>query len=68
MTDAEKMLETMMMMGKAASGEQQTQLDTAAKSLRMMYDSYIHAGFSPKMAFELTKEILHSCIVGGLKK
>lgn len=32
MTDAEKMLETMMAMGKAASEEQQTQLDTAAKS------------------------------------
>ena len=68
MTDVKKMLETMMMMGKAASEEQQAQLDTAAKSLRMMYDSYVNAGFSHKMAFELTKEVLRSCILGGFKK
>ena len=67
MTDAEKMLETMMMMGKAASEEQQTQLDMAAKSLRMMYDSYIKAGFSPKMAFELVKEILRASVVNAKK-
>ena len=68
MTDAEKMLETMMMMGKAASEEQQNQLDTAAKSLRMMYDSYVNAGFGHKIALELTKEVLRSCVIGVFKK
>lgn len=68
MTDAEKMIEMMMAMGKAASEETQTQFDSAANMLRMAYDSYIKAGFSPKMAFELTKEILHSSILAGTKK
>lgn len=62
MTDAEKMLEMMKAMGEQASQQTQTQLDTAAQTLRMFYDSYIKAGFSPKMAFELVKEIIRASI------
>lgn len=68
MTDAEKMLEMMKAMGEQASQQTQTQLDIAAKSLRMMYDSYVNAGFGHKIALELTKEVLRSCILGGFKK
>lgn len=68
MTDAEKMLETMMMMGKAASEEQQNQLNTAAVSIKMFYDSYVNAGFSKAQAMELIKEMLRTAITSGLKK
>lgn len=62
------MLEMMKAMGEQASQQTQTQLDIAAKSLRMMYDSYVNAGFGHKIALELTKEVLRSCILGGFKK
>lgn len=68
MTDAEKMLELMTMMGAAAKGEAKTQFDTAAVMTKMMYDSYIDAGFSSKMALELTKTLLIASIESGKKK
>jgi len=67
MTDAEKMLEMMGMIGAEASQQTQIQLDTAAKMMKMTYDSYIKAGFSPKMAFELVKELLRASITNAKK-
>lgn len=67
MTDAEKMLETMIMMGKAASKNQQTELDMAAQSTKMLYDSYVKAGFTRKDALDLVKELLKASIMSGKK-
>ena len=67
-TDAEKMLETMMFMGKAASKEQQNQLNLAAQSIKQFYDSYVNAGFSNAQAMELTKELLRNAFLTGSKK
>jgi len=66
-TDAEKMLEMMGMIGAEASQQTQIQLDTAAKMMKMTYDSYIKAGFSRKMAFELVKEMLRVSITNVKK-
>lgn len=68
MTDAEKMLELMGVLGTAARGETQTQFDNVAQLMKMSYDSYIKAGFSSKMAFELTKTLLIASIQGTIKK
>ena len=68
MTDAEKMLETMMMMGKAVSEEQQKQIDMAAETTKMFYDSYVNAGFTKAQAMELIKEMLRAIITSGVKK
>lgn len=67
MTDAEKMLEMMTMMGAAVKGEAKTQFNTAAEMTKMMYDSYVDAGFSSKMALELTKTMLIAAIQTGKK-
>ncbi len=68
MTDAEKMLEMMGMIGAEASQQTQIQLDTAAKMMRMTYDSYIKAGFTKAQAMELVKEMLRAAIMSGIKK
>ena len=68
MTDAEKMMETMLFMGKAASEESQIQLKTAAQTMKQFYDSYVNAGFSKAQAMELTKELLRTSITVGTKK
>lgn len=68
MTDAEKMLEMMGMIGAEASQQTQIQLDTAAKMMKMTYDSYVKAGFSSKMAFELVKEMLRAAFANNTKK
>ena len=68
MTDAEKMMQLMMAMGAEAKEQAQTQMDNASNMLKMQYDSFIKAGFSPKMAFELTKTMLPSAIQGATKK
>ena len=67
MTDAEKMMQLMMAMGAEAKEQTQTQMDYASNMLKMAYDSYVKAGFSPKMAFELTKTMLSSAIQGAKK-
>ena len=68
MNDAEKMMETMLFMGKAVSEEQQTQLNTAAQALKQFHDSYINAGFTKAQAMELTKELLRVAATIGVKK
>lgn len=68
MTDAEKMLQTVLMMGAEASQQLENQCDMAAQTLKMAYDSYIRAGFTPKMAFELTKVLLSESMKLGVKK
>ncbi len=68
MTDAEKMLQTMMMLAEENRENQQAELNKAANLLKMMYDSYIQAGFSYKMAFELVKTILSAILQGTVKK
>lgn len=68
MTDAEKMMQLMMAMGVEAREQTQVQFDTMAEMLMMMYNSYIKAGFSYKMAFELVKTFLSSTIQGIVKK
>ena len=67
MTDAEKMMQLMMAMGAEAKEQTQIQMDNASNMLKMAYDSYVKAGFSPKMAFELTKTMLSSAIQGAKK-
>lgn len=67
MTDAEKMMQLMMAMGAEAKEQAQIQMDNASNVLKMAYDSYVKAGFSPKMAFELTKTMLSSAIQGAKK-
>jgi len=67
MTDAEKMMQLMMAMGAEAKEQTQIQMDNASNMLKMAYDSYVRAGFSPKMAFELTKTMLSSAIQGAKK-
>jgi hypothetical protein len=68
MTDAEKLLQTMMMLAQENKENQQAELNKAANHLKMMYDAYIQAGFSYKMAFELTKTMLASIVTGVTKK
>lgn len=68
MTDAEKMLQTMMMLAEENKENQQNQYNESARQLRMLYDSYISAGFSNKMAFELVKTFLSATIQGIVKK
>lgn len=68
MTDAEKMLQTMMMLAQENKENQQAQYDECARQLRMLYDSYVNAGFSYKMAFELVKTFLSATIQGVNKK
>lgn len=67
MTDAEKMMQLMMAMGAEAKEQTQIQMDNASNMLKMAYDSYVKAGFSPKMAFELIKTMLSSAIQGAKK-
>lgn len=57
----------MMAMGAEAKEQTQIQMDNASNMLKMAYDSYVRAGFSPKMAFELTKTMLSSAIQGAKK-
>lgn len=68
MTDAEKLLQMMEMLSDEAKQKQREDFDRMAQMTRMIYDSYIKAGFSPKMAFELTKTITETSISAGLKK
>lgn len=67
MTDAEKMMQLMMAMGAEAKEQTQIQMDNASNMLKMAYDSYVKAGFSPKMTFELIKTMLSSAIQGAKK-
>lgn len=68
MTDAEKMLQTMLVMGAEAKEQTQTQFNNLGQMMKMAYDGWIKAGFSPKMAFELTKTLLVTSIQGATKK
>lgn len=68
MTDAEKMLQTMIMLAEENKENQQNQYNESAIQLRMLYDSYTNAGFSPKMAFELVKTVLSATIQSIGKK
>lgn len=61
-------MQLMMAMGAEAKEQTQVQIDTMAEMLMMMYSSYIKAGFSPKMAFELIKTLLSATINGTVKK
>lgn len=56
------------MLAQENKENQQTQFDECARQLRMLYDSYITAGFSNKMAFELVKTILSASIQNIGKK
>ena len=67
MTDAEKMLEMMGMIGAEASQQTQIQLDTAAKMMRMTYNSYVKAGFTKAQAMELVKEMLRAVFANAKK-
>ena len=62
------MLQMMAALGMAAKEETKTQLNSAAEMTRMMYESYVHAGFSPKDALDLTKTMLVAAIQTGTKK
>lgn len=68
MTDFEKMLEVMRYADEQQKDAQQKEMDKMGEMTRMMYDGYVHAGFSPKMAMELVKTTLSAAIQGTLKK
>lgn len=68
MTDAEKMLQTIMMVAQENKESQQEQYNESARQFRMLYDSYVNAGFSHKMAFELVKTFLSATIQNIGKK
>lgn len=68
MTDIEKMFEVMKMVGEQQKEDQQAEMNKMGELTRMMYDGYVHAGFSPKMAMELVKTTLSAAIQSGLKK
>lgn len=57
MTDQEKMLEFIKIAGEAQSQDKQIIHDNAAREMKMMYDSYIKAGFTKKQAFNLLVSI-----------
>ena len=56
------------MLAQENKENQQAQYDESARQLRMLYDSYVKAGFSYKMAFELVKTFLSATIQGVTKK
>ena len=58
----------MMMLAQESKENQQAECDKMASMLRMLYDSYVKAGFSPKMAFELVKTTIMASISAGVKK
>lgn len=68
MTDIEKLFEVMKYASEQQKDEQQAEMDKMGEMTRMMYDGYVHAGFSPKMAMELVKTTLSAAIQGTLKK
>lgn len=54
-------------LGQQQKEKQQAQLDEAARATRMLYDAYVKAGFSPKMAFELVKIAIATSLQGTKK-
>lgn len=56
------------MLAEENKENQQNQYNESARQLRMLYDSYVNAGFSYKMAFELVKTFLSATIQGVTKK
>ena len=65
MTDAEKMLQLMAEMGRETKIQMKKQANDAATALRMLYESYIDAGFSEEQALELIKTIVAGVFGGG---
>jgi len=68
MTDIEKLFEVMKYASEQQKDEQQAGMDELGRYTRMMYDGFVHAGFSPKMAMELVKTSLTAALQSGLKK
>ena len=68
MTDFEKMLEVMRYADEQQKDVQQKEMNKMGEMTRMMYDGFVHAGFSPKMAMELVKASLAAALQSGLKK
>lgn len=68
MTDMEKMLELIKYVGEEQKENQQNEMNKMGEMVYMMYQGYKRAGFTQKMAFELTKASVVASVQGALKK
>lgn len=67
MTDVEKTLEMLNQLAEVEKHKRHIQLSQSSMMMKEMYDSYVDAGFSAQEALELTKTMLATAVIKGLK-
>ena len=64
MTDEDKFRQVVMMCAHELREKDRMEMDKAAGAMRMMYDSYVKAGFTPKQSMD----IIMTLMVTAMKK